>query len=36
MIDDIIDLSEDKSELIEINKQKISNKINSIWNSDED
>ena len=34
MTDDIIDLSEDKSELIEINKQKISDKINSIWNCD--
>ena len=35
MTDDIIDLSEDKSELIEINKQKISDKIKSIWNSEE-
>ena len=35
MKDDIIDLSEDKSELIEINKQKISDKIKFIWNSEE-
>ena len=35
MTDDIIDLSEDKSELIEINKQKISDKIKFIWNSEE-
>ena len=35
MTDDIIDLSEDKSELIEINKQKISDKIKFTWNSEE-
>lgn len=35
MTDDLIDLSEDKSELIEINKQKISDKIKFIWHSEE-
>lgn len=36
MADGITDLSEDVAELIEINKQNIPDKINSIWSCDDE